>query len=233
MNWFKKLFKSENTNDTFTLPKINADTKPDKPLSFGYKSAWYAIKDETPETVIQKLDLVKNCESNWKFGLEYANDYKNKNAVFVSPQIDGYVLVIGSGLFDLVDIDELEEVEFHAALFDELQFFASHSVSECHMWAKFNKKHCKNDRCYAYFGHNGTIPWNYGKLTKEELALGFDKFPQTNADIELEFERENCELPEEHNVLEIAKAWGVDTSFEGKHYEKSTGFICHCKWVEV
>jgi hypothetical protein len=235
MNWLKNLFKSESEN-TLIVPKINADTEPDKPLSFGYKSAWYAIKGETPENVIRKLDLVKNCESNWKFGLKYAHDYKNKNAVFVSPQIDGYVLVIGSGLFDLVEIDELEEVEFHAALFEELQFFATHSVSECHVWAKFNKKNCKNDRCYAYFGDNGTIPWNYGKLTEEELALGFDKFPQSidelEANLEAEFEFEELFFPDEFNVLQIAKAWGVDTSFEGKDYEKSTGFICHCKWVE-
>jgi len=41
-----------------TKPKpIVSDMTPDLPESFGYKMAWYAIKCETPLSIIDKLEL--------------------------------------------------------------------------------------------------------------------------------------------------------------------------------
>jgi len=49
----------------------------------------------------------------------------------------------------------------------------------------------------------------------------------TEDDWEASLEDENIlYYPDEEAVLAIAKAWGVDTSFGGEQFEKSTGYVC-------
>ena len=67
---------------------------PDSPVPFGYKCNWLCVKSDKPMDVIEKLGL-KNAEpSNWDKGIEMAyNGYR-----FVSPALDGYVLVVNIGM---------------------------------------------------------------------------------------------------------------------------------------
>ena len=196
--------------DTIIVPNVT----PDFPCPFGYKTAWYAIKNETPQSVIEKLKLNIVCESNWEFGINYV--YKNDN-LFISPQIDGYVLVVG--IIGLSHNMNHEMVKKHSILFDELQYFGSHRVVDYYAWIKFAKQ--KLIRAYAYLGESGEVEWNEGIITAEEVGLGFDKFPVSEHTWE-----EDEKQPDEEDVIDIAKAWGVDPTFSDANIEKSTGYIC-------
>ena len=82
----------ERREETISRPETGND--PDFPVPFGYKCNWLCVKANSPLDVIEKLGL-KNAEpSNWDKGIEMAyNGYR-----FVSPVLDGYVLVVNIGM---------------------------------------------------------------------------------------------------------------------------------------
>jgi len=198
-----------------TKDNLLATVEPDYPCPFGYKTVWYVVKDDSPLSVIEKLNLDIMAQSNWENGI---NAVYKKDAIFVSPSLDGYILVVG-----LVYVAEDQEiVKEHSFLFDELQYFASHRIVDYHAWAKFVDHNLI--RAYTYIGESGEITWNEGDITIEELKLGFDTFPASD-----DSSWDEVDLPNEESVLDISKAWGIDTSFTDKTYEKSTGYLCRIK----
>ena len=212
INWIKKLIFNNK-------PSI----EPDYPRPFGYNTIWYAVKNETPHSVIEKLKLNVLSQANWESGVPMAHETSItsplSNKIFVSPCLDGYVLIIG--IYPLTHGDN-EIVKSHASLFDELQFFASHRVVDYYCWAKYQSHNLV--RAYAYEGDINEVSWNEGAITAEELALGFDRFPKKEAEL-----GEDVVFPNEEDVLYIAKAWGIDPKFENHSYEKSLGYICRPK----
>ena len=198
------------------LYKNNEIVVPDSPYPFGYKIGWYAIKNETTLSVIEKMKLKVVKESNWEDGINLVSEHLQYT--FITPIVDGYVLVV-----NIVSDDEHNLVKKHALLFDELQYFGTHHVVEYNVWAKFLNG--KVIRGYCFIGESNEIKWNEGEITTEEKNLGFDKFPANSDTLSADdFDYEN--LPNEEDVLNIAKAWGVDTTFSSGLYEKGVGFIC-------
>ncbi len=186
---------------------------PDFPVPFGYKCNWLCIKSNSPLEVIENLGL-KNAEpSNWDQGIEMAyNGYR-----FVSPALDGYVLVVNIGM-DMLTVapDLLDNI---AAKFDEVQFFVTQRVSDYHAWAKYING--EMIRGYGWCGCDGIVFLNRGELTPEERKLGFTNLlPNEEADWETH------ETPDEEYVMELAAAWGIDPGFSEKSYPKSLGYIC-------
>lgn len=190
----------------------NVQIAPDKPVPFGYKNSWLCIKADSPEEVIAKMGLKNPRVSNWNDGV-----YGNHNDVFVSPVLDGYVLVVRwEG--DILDTNPARLDEL-AKKFTELQFFSTHRVSDYHVWAKYVGG--EMIRGYGYCGGNGEVFLNNGGVTPEEEELGLDNLiPDSDADWD------SYDFPDEENVLEIAAAWGIDTLFHKKTYPESTGYLC-------
>ncbi len=185
----------------------------DFPVAFGYKCNWLCVKSDSPLDVIEKLGL-KNAEpSNWDRGIEMAyNGYR-----FVSPALDGYVLVVNFGMDTLTLAPEL--LDNAAKIFPEVQFFVTQRVSDYHAWAKYEGG--EMIRGYGWCGCDGTVFLNRGELTPEERRLGFTNLlPNEQADWETH------DTPDEDYVLELAAAWGIDTSFSAKQYPRSMGYIC-------
>ena len=127
--------------------------QPDTPLPFGYKTGWLAIKGETPEQVIDKLQLENAVSANWQSGMKLV---ESGERIFVSPQIDGYVLLIGPVELKLKQLEEM------AQSFEELQYFVSHRVVELHSWTLFRDG--KLVRHYYYIGESGEL------ISKENWA---------------------------------------------------------------
>lgn len=79
-----------------------------------------------------------------------------------------------------VGLLELEEdralLERLAAEFEEVQFFATHRVTEHHAWLRYQKGALVRDYCYS--GDQGAVERDAGTLTPEEQALGFGRFPR-------------------------------------------------------
>ena len=186
----------------------------DYPCPFRYKAAWYAIKGETPLAVIEKLNLSIVRKSNWESGLEQIH---SNNNVFVSPSIDGFVLVIDFSGLSINDDHYM--VMKHARLFAEFYYFGSHRTVDYYAWAKFINGELI--RAYSYVGETGDITWNEGRITNEELELGFDKFPIVDDSF-----NDDTEYPDEGCVIDIANLWSINPASNTLNLEKSTGYIC-------
>ena len=182
-------------------------TEPDGPVPFGYKTCWTAVRCEDPERVIAALKPRSRQAANWSTGLAAA--YAEPSVVFVSPCLDGFVLVIGA----YVPSETWED------LHTQVQMFCNYRVSDSYGWMK--QMNGETVRKYAYEAEEeDTVFADIGPLTPEELALGFDRFPKAGqAD-----DGEND--PGEEDVLDIAAAWGVDPRFEKTTYPPSTGWLC-------
>ena len=70
------------------------DDTPDGPVPFGYKTSWAAVKCGSPDEVINALQL-SGRRAGWTTGLAAA---MRGQGSFVSPCLDGYVLVVGQEL---------------------------------------------------------------------------------------------------------------------------------------
>ena len=195
---------------------IEIDATPDAPQPFGFKSAWLAIKGATPQSVIETLPVSNATMANWDSGFACAYDHQDER-VFVTPELDGYVLVIG--LWELT----LEQLEPIARRFEEVQYFTSHRVVEQHSWTLFQKGNLI--RHYFYVGESGEVD-SKGEPTPQEIELGLDKLLMSEEQYdESDDDEPEYEFPNEFNVIEIAAAWGVDPSMKNHQKEKSTGFV--------
>ena len=187
---------------------------PDLPVPFGYKCNWLCVKASSPLEVIEKLELKNPEPSNWDKGIEMAyNGYR-----FVSPVLDGYVLVVNFGMDILTLAPEL--LDEKAKLFPELQFFVTQRVSDYHAWTRYING--VMIRGYGWSGCDGTVFLNEGELTPEEVRLGFVRLlPSEEAE-----DWSKYKTPDEEHVLELAAEWGVDPAFSNKNYQKGMGYIC-------
>ena len=195
------------------LAEMTAPNQPDLPVPFGYKCSWLCVKSDDPKEVIEKLGLRNPEPANWDKGIEMAYN----GCDFVSPSLDGYVLVVGWGTDVLTLAPEL--LEDSARKFPELQYFTTHRVVDYHAWVKYVGGELV--RGYAWVGCDGELLMNKGEITPEEERLGFTNLlPSADADWD------KYDKPDEDYVLEIAAAWGIDPSFGNKEYQKSMGYIC-------
>lgn len=190
------------------VPPAALSAEPDGSVPFGYQASWLAIRCDGPEQAIAALKPRKREPVNWATGLAAAC-VSESGQVFVSPCLDGFVLVIGD-----VPLYRLEQDL--APQFAEVQAFFCHRTSSCCLWAKYMAG--KQIRSYLYL--DGQVAEDIGPLTPEELELGFDRFPHRGQ------EETSEDLPDEEDVLRIAAAWGVDPKLENKTYPPSAGWLC-------
>ena len=210
---YEKKEVPENLQSAPVIAEAINPNAPDSPVPFGYKCSWLCVKADSPEEVIEKLGLKNPEPANWDKGIEMAYN----GCDFVSPCLDGYVLVVGWGTDVLTLAPEL--LLDSAKKFPELQYFTTHRVVDYHAWVKYVDG--KLVRGYAWVGCDGILLMNEGALTPEEERLGFTNLlPSGNSDWE------KYDTPDEDHVLEIAAAWGVDPSFGNKEYPRSMGYIC-------
>lgn len=185
--------------------------EPDVPQPFGYKSGWLCVRSNDPVQVMSRLGCKHQERATWKLGLEKAG---REQMVFVSPCLDGFILVIG--LLGL----EKEQLDCFASGFEELQYFGSHRVVDYCGWARYQAGHLV--RGYAYLGERGEVLWDEGPLTAEEVALGAEEFPRAGKEIDWEY----AGFPTEETVLDLAAAWGVNVRFTRRQYLPAYGFLC-------
>ena len=185
---------------------VELSTEPDRPEPFGYKMSWLAIRCGDPERVIAALRPKTRQPANWKTGVQAAY---GRQGCFVSPCLDGFVLVIGILSDDPGDWREL------TAQFPEVQSFIAHRTIDYYAWKKVVDGRCVREYCYM----NVEAEVDVGPLTPEEKTLGFDRFPHKG-------QEDGERLPNEEDVLDIAAAWGVDPGFQKKTYPPSVGWIC-------
>jgi hypothetical protein len=190
----------------------------DTPISFGYKCMWIAVKTNNKEKVAEILGLKETHPENWKKGIEEA--YNDK--VFITPQIGEWTLVVGYGLAGKNSKNELDEANSYkdkinklSKEFGEAQFFATHRVTEYHLWAKSLSG--QTVRIYSYVGEKGENILIEGQPTTVENKYKLVNTFSKEAKDEKYFDRNDLVVPDEELVMKIAANWSVDPStLEGR-----------------
>lgn len=195
------------------------DTTPDLPIPFMNMCGWLCMKGRTPEEVITILGLKNAQPANWKSGLPVvARSMLNK--VFVVP-VGEYVLALGYCPFGVMKTvkEELAVLNNIAMQVDEMSCFATQSVVDIHVWAKYRGT---LERAYGWIGERGEVYINMGDISPEEISLGYTNLIQ-NTDCDWD----TVDMPNYEHVHEMSKAWGVAPDLSNvSSYETSTGFVC-------
>jgi hypothetical protein len=135
-----------------------------KPLLFDFPSRWLAVKSTNPQSVQNALGLNNPTPCSWEQGLARSQDFK----LFVSPPINGWVLVAGLGLPD--PSDDVDQV-FHFILHlsrkvGQVHYFSVNRAINSHAWVLADQGRVR--RAYAWAG---TTLWSQGELTPAEKEL--------------------------------------------------------------
>src|SRR5205085_10092658 len=141
---------------------------------FSAPTRWLAIRSYNPQAVQAALGLLKPRPCSWEEGLTAAQAKK----LFISPPVDGWILVMGSGLPEPAhDVDQC--FHFLLALSKKLgcvQFFSANRALHHHAWVRAEQGRIQ--RAYAWAGK--TL-WNQGRVTKAETELRMRCFDYAEA----------------------------------------------------
>ena len=195
--------------------EVEISQEPDTPRSFGYKCSWLVVKSDSPEDVVEKIGGKNVCVANWESGFRCVYKSYNYEKAFVTPCLDGYVLVL--------NVDDLTGREVFlekiAGEFEEVQYFVCHRTVDLYGWAKYS--HGKLVRRYYDCSEDEDVYWDDGQLTVEEKELGLTNLPSGKKE-----DWDEYTYADEEIVRKIAKRWGVDPELGKFKGEKSTGFLC-------
>jgi hypothetical protein len=169
----------------------------DDPIPFGYKNSWLAIASKDQSVVIRSLGLRDLKQCTWQKGI--AHTYGEATMVFVSPVVDGWILVVGSFLFPGPGDSDPHKPKFIPYLEEiskslgHVQYFATHRITEYHAWAKAESGVVR--RAFAYLGESGEVLLKIGKPSPEEISAGW---------------QDDSEVPSEETVMDIAAKWSLN-----------------------
>jgi hypothetical protein len=174
-------------------------------VGFGRKQAWLAVRSDDLGSVIGALGLRDLGPVPWREAVDVAHLTDDRLAV--TPPLPGardfrWVLVAGRRLFTMSLVDV---VALSATLTTEVQFFATHRVTEFHRWQRAVDGVLV--RAFGYLGESGELTEWRGDPDDAELALGLPVDPTTDGDV----------LVGEADVARLAEAWSLDPNeLEGR-----------------
>ncbi|MEV6491368.1 hypothetical protein AB0M20_22560 [Actinoplanes sp. NPDC051633] len=171
-------------------------------VGFGGKQAWLAVRAGDPETssagsaaILAALGLRDLGTVRWRDGIDLA--HLSDDRVAVTPPIDGWTLAVGRYLMQApLDLPGLS-----ATLDAEVQFFATHRVSEWHRWQKAAGGLLI--RAFGYVGQTGEVTSWFGDPDPAEPLTAYDE--------------DTTVLVAEQDVFAVAAAWSIDpTTLDGR-----------------
>lgn len=150
--------------------------------SFGYKCAWFAIKAVSAAAIVDELLGPGAKRVTWKDGVAEAY----RGGVFVSPSAGGWVFVVSTAFFELVDDPSAVRKRVGA----KVQFFASDPVIGVHVAIDDTGKRIEvrdEEKIMKLAGRWGKNPQTLGSVESNgelgwvatELACVADRRPAT------------------------------------------------------
>lgn len=177
---------------------------PDRPVSFGFKMSWFAVRTGGADNVAKALNLGKGVPCNWKSGIERA--YEN-GGVFIAPPVGNWTLIVGGALTEDDDTEIARRLTELSRRFGEAQWFGTHRVVDYHAWAK--SVDGKIVRHYAYSGERGeTLRADGDPLPGEPRNLFNSLSPEARSPGYAD--RSGLAFPSEDTVMAVAGAWSID-----------------------
>ena len=187
---------------------------PEKPKAFGRRMAWLAVPNMGSAEVLKALNLKDIAPANWTNGL--AKAYEKNDALFVTPNLGGWTLVIGHALWQKIDVSQPVErsvwLQKLADSFREVFYFSSDDDTKNHGW--FYIRDGLLVRAYGYSGELDEVMWNFGQESQEEHKL-IQGFAMGKTKV----------VPTEKDVLTLAAAWSVDPTFSHDNSRPDIGFM--------
>ncbi|MEU4558311.1 hypothetical protein AB0F72_07970 [Actinoplanes sp. NPDC023936] len=164
---------------------------------FGGKQAWLAVAGGEPAAVLTALGLRDLGTVTWRAGLDLA--HLTDDRVAITPPLPGargvsWVLAAGRWLMR----PNLDVVELSAKLGAEVQFFATHRVTELHRWQRAANGELV--RAFGYVGQTGEVTSWFGDPDPAERDAGLPG----------ELDEETTVLVAERDVFRVAAAWSID-----------------------
>lgn len=164
---------------------------------------WLAVRSGNPYVVQAALGLHKPTPCSWEEGLSAATEQK----LFISPPINGWVLVMGSSLPNPAeDVDRCFRfvLEITRKL-GQVQFFSVNRVVNHHAWVQADQGHIT--RAYAWAGK--TL-WNQGAMTGAEAELGMVCFDYAEAAPRSSFSNADPLSCNTDRLPLLAARWSID-----------------------
>ncbi len=212
--------RAKSTRERGLEPELEGATPSGEPgarlQAIDQPARWLTVKSNNPAAVQAALGLSHPTPCSLEEGLAEARDDK----LFISPSINGWVLVVGSGLPDPAeDVDHcyrfLTQVSRKVG---QVQFFTASRVLNYHAWALMEK-----GRIFRAYAWAGDTVWNQGPVTAAERDLDmvcFDYGAETNVFTVRESLAANCE-----KVCLLASRWGVDPAMLGSANWRGRGIV--------
>ncbi|MFI5892970.1 hypothetical protein ACIA5D_22945 [Actinoplanes sp. NPDC051513] len=175
-------------------------------VGFGGKQAWLAVAGDDPVAVIEALGLRDLGPVPWREGIDLA--HLTDNRVAVTPPLPGarditWVLATGRRL--LLPSAHVDVIGLSATLGTEVQFFATHRVTELHRWQRAAGGELI--RAFGYVGQTGEVTSWHGEPGPAERDAG----------LPAELDEDTTVLVGEKDVLRVADAWSIDpTTLTGR-----------------
>lgn len=138
--------------------------RPSRAILFARPGRWLAVKSASSKNVQEAIGLSEGAPCSWDEGLAEARERK----WFISPPVDGWVLVVGSSLPDPSD-DPDACFHFLRRISRELghvQYFGLNPIVHHHAWAIVDA----GEIFRAYAWADGVL-WNQGVMTAAEREL--------------------------------------------------------------
>lgn len=168
-------------------------------VGFGGKQAWLAVRDGDPAAVLTALGLRDLGEVPWRDGIDLAHLTDDRLAVTPSlPGARGTTWVLAAGRYLLRPDVVIDVTALSGTLGTEVQFFATHRVTEMHRWQRASGGVLA--RTFGYVGQTGEVTSWQGDPDPAERDAGL---PAT-------FDDESTVLVAEADVLKVAGAWSID-----------------------
>ncbi|MBU2666869.1 hypothetical protein KOI35_25485 [Actinoplanes bogorensis] len=179
-------------------------------VGFGGKQAWLAVRadgrDDLAAGVIAALGLRDLGEVPWRDGIDLA--HLTDDRVAVTPPLPGardHVWVLATGRRLLQPGVPVDVVGLSATLGTEVQFFATHRVTELHRWQRAAEGELI--RAFGYVGQTGEVTSWHGEPDPAERDAGLPGV----------LDDETTVLVGEKDVLAVANAWSIDpTTLTGR-----------------
>ena len=180
-------------------------------------SRWLAIRSTQLQSVQTALRLHKPQLCSWEEGLTVAHDHK----LFISPPVNGWVLVFGASLPDPADdVDRC----FHFLLelsrkLGHVQFFSLNRVLNHHAWVQAEQGQIL--RAYAWAGR--TL-WNQGEPTRAEVQLGMNCLDYWEQSTSAGFGQDDVAGINTDRVPLLAARWSLDpATIDMRRFKESRG----------
>ena len=163
---------------------------------FGGKQAWLAVAGSEPEAVREALGLRDLGAVPWRDGWDLA--HLTDDRVAITPALPGargtWVLAFGRRLM----LRGPDVVAISAALATEVQYFATHRVTELHRWQRADSGDLV--RAFGYVGQTGEVTSWFGTPDAAERGAG----------LPADLDPEASVLIAEQDVFRLAGAWSID-----------------------